>query len=90
MKFKVLKSTLSSNGGYVNTIEGLSESTVFGVKKTTKHRFLIKTDEVIEVGVEHDLPLGEYTQERRESQVPDRNTGEEITIVSVWLHKKAA
>ena len=88
MKFKVTKSTKSTNGGFVNTLEGVSTSKVFGVTKTTKHKFLFKTDEEIPVGTEDELVLSDYNQNAFTSDVLDEH-GETITITSVWLHKKA-
>ncbi len=97
MKFKVLSSKLSVNGGFVNLIEGESKVKVFGVEKTTKHRFMIKTDEVVEIGAEQELDLGKY-EKRVLTQVQSADsqfghsvvTAEGIAKVSstVWLHEK--
>lgn len=89
MKVTVEKSTLSSKGGYVNTIVGVKKTTALGVAKTSKLRFLMKTDEAAEVGSEHELDLACYNQVVRESKVVDQETGEERTISSTWLHDKA-
>lgn len=89
LKVIVEKSTLSSKGGYVNTITGVKKSTALGVSKTTKLRFLMKTDEAVEVGSEHELNMSDYNQVVRESKVVNQETGEEITIVSTWLHERA-
>jgi hypothetical protein len=88
MKFKVTKSTKSINGGFVNTLEGESTSKVFGVTKTTKHKFLFKTDEEVLVGTEDEITLSDYNQTPFTSEVLDEK-GEVVTITSIWLHKKA-
>jgi hypothetical protein len=85
MKFKVTKSTLSTKGGFVNTLEGESSVKVFGVNKTVKHIFLMKTDEQVPVDTTDDINLSDYTQETYK-WVDDE--GKDRT--STWLHKKAA
>lgn len=89
MKFKVTKSTKSTKGGFVNTIEGESHIKVFGVNKTVKHKFLMKTDEEVPVGTEDDIMLSDYTQAPMSSEVLDEK-GETVVITMTWLHKKAA
>jgi hypothetical protein len=89
MEVTVVKSTLSTKGGYVNTIEGVKKSKALGVTKTSKMRFLMKTDEAAEVNSVHVLDLSQYNQVVRESKVVNQETGEEITITSTWLHDKA-
>jgi hypothetical protein len=85
MKFKVTKSTQSTKGGFVNTIEGTSTKTVFGKTKTTKHLFLLKTDEALDIDSEDELNLSEY---RQETYKWTDDEGNERT--TTWLHLKAA
>ncbi len=82
-EFTVIKSTESTNGGYVNTIETEKVTTVFGVKKTSKLRFLIKSDEEIAVGTKDQLDLAAFQQVQRESVVEDGTV-----ITSTWLHQR--
>lgn len=84
--FEIIKSTASERGGYVNTIETEVKTTALGVAKTSKVRFLIKTDEPTEVGSIHELDLANYVQVRRESEI-DTPEGK-IVLVSTWLHDK--
>lgn len=84
MELTVIKSTLSSKGGYVNTLAGVKKSTVLGVSKTSKMRFLMKTDEAVEVGSVHAVNLAEYKQVEYSSTVVDTD-GVERVINSTWL-----
>lgn len=90
MLFTVEKSTKSVNGGFVNTLTTEQKITVFGVAKTVKHRFLMKTDEEVPAGTQDEIVLSEYNQEKTESEVLDSTTGEVKIIKSTWLHRKAS
>lgn len=79
--FTVEKSTESENGGFVNTITTERKSTVFGVAKVAKIRFLLKTEEQPAIGATQELDLADYKQVER-SFVGEN---EEI-ITSTWLH----
>jgi len=81
----VEKSTPSKKGGFVNTLRGEIKTTVFGVAKTTKVRFLLKTDAEVAADTEQELDLAEYTQQVTEFEAPDGNI-----IKSTWLHLKVA
>lgn len=80
--FKVIKSTESTKGGFVNTIETESTIKIFGVDKTTRNRFLMKTDGVVALGTQQVIDLDEYNQVPRSSELDGR------TITSTWLHRK--
>jgi hypothetical protein len=81
--FVVEKSTESTNGGYVNTISTEKKSIVFGVEKTTKLRFLIKTDSKPELGASQGINLENYNQ-----QITHFMDDEGNQRSSVWLHEK--
>lgn len=98
MKFKVIKSTLSTKGGFVNTIEGESTLSIFGATKTTKHRYLIKTDTELKVGTEQQLDLAAFTrttlqQVQSEGSEFGRDVVTAAGVVRVsttnWLHAVA-
>lgn len=81
MEFIVTKSTQSTKGGFVNSLEGSAVTKVFGVAKTSKHLFLFKTDETIVVGTKGELNLADY---RQESYKWTDDDGAERN--STWLH----
>lgn len=84
MKLTVEKSTKSSNGGFVNTLVGETLIKVFGVPKTVKHRFLMKTDEEVPAGTTDNINLNDF------NQVPQQSEMEDGKIINVtWLHLKA-
>ena len=83
LNFTVVKSTESSNEGFVNTLETVVKTKVFGVDKSSKLRFLMKTDEQVTVGTSAELDLANYVQVKRESVLDDGTV-----INSTWLHDK--
>lgn len=86
-KFTVEKSTISTNGGYVNTLVSETKIKVFGVEKTTKHRLLLKTDEEIAKGTVDSIELNDYNIVARQSVIESgENAG--VVITSQWLHRK--
>jgi hypothetical protein len=97
MKFKVISSTLSTNGGYVNRIEGESTMSIFGVNKTTKHRYSIKTDTELKVGAEQELDLNQFSIANvQQVQAVGSEFGRDVVTAqgvvrvstSNWLHAK--
>lgn len=89
MLFTVEKSTKSVNGGFVNTLTAESKIKVFGVEKTVKHRFLMKTDEEVPAGTQDDIALSEYEQQKTENEALNEK-GEVVVIKSTWLYRKAS
>jgi len=90
-EFEVIKSTEATNskvGGFVNTLAVTQTTTRFGVKKTTVHRFMLKTDEQLEVGAKEVIDLNEFNIATYESELVDENTGELRKIRNQWLHEK--
>lgn len=97
MKFKVISSTLSTRGGYVNRIEGQSVMSIFGVNKTTNHRYSIKSDAELKVGAEQELDLNEFTIDPvQQVQLSGSQFGRDTVTTqgvvrvstAVWLHAK--
>ena len=96
MELTVLKSTPSKKG-FVNTLEGESSVTVFGVKKTTKHRFLMSTNDALTVGAKENVDLSQFNQNvLTQVQSTDSQYGRDVLTSSgvvkvsqtVWLHAK--
>jgi hypothetical protein len=89
--FVVKSSTQSSNGGFINKIETTTEKQVLGVKKLTKHAFLLKTEDQVEVGSVHELDLADYNQVTRATEVASNEDPDKmIVLTSIWLHEKIA
>lgn len=84
--FKVTKSTASSKGGFVNTLECTSSVKVFGVTKTTVHKRFMKTDDAVEIGTEANIEMNQYSEQPYTSQY--EVDGELRTGVSIYLHEK--
>jgi hypothetical protein len=89
LQFTVIKSTESSKGGFVNTLETVKTTTVFGVAKTTKRRFLMKTDAALAEGQQEELELGNYNIVEFSNTVLDENNVEKV-LTSSWLQDKIA
>ena len=89
-KFKCVKSTESSKGGFVNTIvtEQTKSVEVFGQMKedVIKRTYYIKTPKAIAVNSTADLDLGKFRVVERPYTFVDEETGEEKTIACKWLH----
>lgn len=99
MLLTVKKSTASKspNGGYVNTIEGESKAKVFGVDKTTKHRYMIKTDVEVPVGTQQEINLSDYSVNALTTvHTMDEAFGHPVVTAegvikvsqTLWLHEK--
>jgi hypothetical protein len=88
--FKCVKSTLSSKGGFVNTIvtEQRKSVEVFGQMKeeVTKRTYYIKTEKTIPLNKEAQLDLANFRIVERPYTFTDEETGEEKTIACKWLH----
>jgi hypothetical protein len=90
--FKVIRSSESTNGGFVTTLETelAHKCPVTGEPKTSKKLFAIKTPVVAEVGKEVKIELNDYEVHVYESKYIDEKTGEERTGQNNWLHRKVA
>jgi len=84
MKLVVIKSTESTNGGFVVTVEGTTVKKAFGVDIVGKHRFLVKSPVALAEGEEHEFNMNEW--DKKEIAWENEN-GEQRT--SVWLKPKA-
>ena len=87
MKFSVEKCTASVNGGFVVTLraEGTEDEHGFyskGIKRFAKNR------NDLELGLNLDLNLDEYTEYSQQGIYVDPETGEERKYTNVWLMPK--
>ena len=87
-KFKVLRSSESPKGGFINALETTTSMKVLGQVKTTKHIVSIKTDEAVEVGSEFDLDTDAFEIRTYTNEYLDPKTGELRIGENKWLHAK--
>ena len=85
MELTVVKCTESSNGGFVVTMNGESNDSLFGQKLTTK--FYAKLATKVEVGTKQEVAIEKFNVISRES-VLNEGTPEEATITMKWLSAK--
>lgn len=87
-KFKCIKSTASSKGGFINKLSSTSTIDVFGVKKTISETYYLKTDTAIAEGKEDIIPMEMFKVEERPFEYVDETTGEVTAMNLKWLHAK--
>ena len=87
MKATVIKSTASSNGGYVTTL-GVAEQ-IAGLGSVQGKRY-IKTAEQAKVGAEFELNPAMFTERVQVSKIVDQKTGEERDQTMIWLSLKVS
>lgn len=85
--FAVIKSTASKNGGFVNTLQTTVTATRFGVKASSVHRFMMKTNEQLETGVTEDLDLNDFEINEFETEF-EGDDGQLIKMKNKWLKEK--
>lgn len=86
-KFKVLRSSESTNGGFINAIETTTTIKVLDQNKTTSHVYAIKTDEPVEIGSEFDLDLDAFEIKSYKTEYINTK-GQTIVGENKWLHTK--
>lgn len=96
MELTVIKSTQGKKG-FVNTLEAISKIKIFGVEKTTSHRFLMKTDAALPIGAKENVDMSQFTQNTlTQVQAQDSQFGRDVVTnagvvrvsSTVWLHSK--
>lgn len=81
----------AKNPGFVNTLTGTSVMTVFGKPKTTKVRFLMRTDEELPVGSTEVVDLAHFEVKEYSNEVPSLSDATKmVTLTSKWLQQKIA
>ena len=94
LKLTVEKSTQTKNAknpGFVNTLVGTSVMTVFGKSKTTKVRFMMRTDEELPVGSEEVIDLAHFEIKEYSNEVPSlADATKMVTLTTKWLQQKIA